>query len=410
MPRSGHIIALCALALLTLGVVMVNSAGMQVAVPKAPGVEVPAITARSVLLSAPTVHMLLASIAMALAAHLPVRRLAGLIEDARPLDSSLSSDVRSLMPIGLAVVAMIGVLLLAYAPVIGKEVNGSHRWIRIPVPGLGDQLSAQPSEIVKWGMVGVIAWYATRRASVLDGFWRGLLPALAIVGVVSACVAVEDLGTGVLIAASACVVLLAGGARLWQFMLFVPLGIAAIATAIVQSPYRVNRILSFIDPYADPRGVGYHMLESMKAIANGAGPGRGLGFGLQKMGFLPEDKTDFLFAVICEELGIAGAALVASLFLMLIWSGFAVIAREPSRLLRLFALGVISTVGMQALINLVVVTGLGPTKGIALPLVSSGGTGWILTGFSLGIVIAIDRTRGAEARLFEHDPRMAPTA
>lgn len=410
MPRAGHIIALCALALLTLGVVMVNSAGMQVAVPKGPGLEVPAITARSVLLSAPTVHMLLAAIAMAFAAHLPVRRLAGVIDESRPSDSSPGADLRSLFPIGLAVVGMIGVLLLAYAPVIGKEVNGSHRWIRIPVPGLGDQLSAQPSEIVKWGMVGVIAWYATRRAAVLDRFWGGLLPALAILGVVSACVAVEDLGTGVLIAASACVVLLAAGARLWQFMLFVPLGVAAIAVAIIQSPYRVNRILSFIDPYADPRGVGYHMLESMKAIANGGGPGRGLGFGLQKMGFLPEDKTDFLFAVICEELGIAGALLVASLFLMLIWSGFAVIAREPSRLLRLFALGVISTVGMQALINLVVVTGLGPTKGIALPLVSSGGTGWILTGFSLGIVIAIDRTRAADGVFSERRALIASAA
>jgi cell division protein FtsW len=393
MIRPGHVVALCALTLLTLGVVMVNSAGMSVAVAKVPGGEVPGITARSVLLSPPTVHMALAAIAMGIAASLPVRRVAIALGGGDEIGAS-PRPAGSLVPVAAAVFGMLVVLALAYAPGIGKEVNGSHRWLRIPVPGLGDQLSAQPSEIVKWGMVGLIAWYATSRASVLGGFWRGLVPALAVIGIVSAFVAVEDLGTAVLIAASACVVLLAGGAKFWQFAMFVPVGVGAIAVAIIESPYRMNRIMSFIDPYADARGVGYHMLESMKAIANGGGPGRGLGFGLQKMGFLPEDKTDFLFAVICEELGIAGAAVVASLFLLLIWSGFAIIAREPVRLLRLFALGVITTVGLQALINLVVVTGLGPTKGIALPLVSSGGTGWILTGFSLGLVMAIDRTQG----------------
>nr|HRJ50661.1 FtsW/RodA/SpoVE family cell cycle protein [Phycisphaerales bacterium] len=150
---------------------------------------------------------------------------------------------------------------------------------------------------------------------------------------------------------------------------------------------------SFVDPYGDPEGSGYHMIQSMLAVMGGEGPGRGLGHGLQKFGYLPEDRTDFLFAVICEELGIAGAAVVIFLFVGMVWAGVSIARREREVFLRLSALGLVSTIALQALMNLAVVTGLGPTKGIALPLVSSGGTGWILTAFSMGILAAIDRTQ-----------------
>jgi hypothetical protein len=169
----------------------------------------------------------------------------------------------------------------------------------------------------------------------------------------------------------------------------------ALAAAIITNPYRIHRITSFLDPYQDAQGKGYHMIQSMVAVANGQFFGRGLGHGLQKFGYLPEDTTDFLFAIVCEELGVFGAALVIFLYGALLWSVLSVIRREPSRFLKLIALGVMATVGLQALINLAVVTGLGPTKGIALPLLSSGGTGWILTAASLGLVIAMDRTQGA---------------
>jgi cell division protein FtsW len=193
----------------------------------------------------------------------------------------------------------------------------------------------------------------------------------------------------------AAVMLIAAGARLWHFAAMAPLGLAAVAGAIIVSPYRVKRILAFMDPYADPEGTGYHMIQSMVAVANGQVFGRGLGFGLQKFGYLPEDRTDFLFAVICEELGLMGATAVIALYAGLLWAGLAIIRREPNTLLKLAALGVVATVGLQAVINLAVVTGLGPTKGIALPLLSSGGTGWILTAASLGLLVAIDRTQRA---------------
>jgi cell division protein FtsW len=137
------------------------------------------------------------------------------------------------------------------------------------------------------------------------------------------------------------------------------------------------------------------MIQSLRAIAEGEGTGRGLGWSVQKFNYLPEDKTDFIFAIICEELGIGGAAVVVGLFLALLWSCHAIIRREREPLLRLLGLGVLTTVGLQAIINLAVVTGLAPTKGIALPLLSSGGTGWMMTAFSLGLVVAIERSQPA---------------
>ena len=175
----------------------------------------------------------------------------------------------------------------------------------------------------------------------------------------------------------------------------VPVGILGVVGAILTSPYRMKRVTAFMDPYADPQGIGYHTIQALVAVAGGNGWGRGLGHGLQKFGYLPEGESDFIFAIICEELGIAGAALVIALFGTLVWAGFMVMRRERDPVLRLFTMGIIATVSMQAIINLAVVTGLAPTKGIALPLLSSGGTGWILTAFSLGLLVAVDRTQEA---------------
>src|SRR6185436_16902775 len=163
-----------------------------------------------------------------------------------------------------------------------------------------------------------------------------------------------------------------------------------VIALIVANPYRIKRIETFVDPYLQPQKDGYHMIQSMLAVSGGQG------FGIQKFGYLPEDTTDFLFAIICEELGIFGALLVAGLYTALLWAGFSIVRRQPSPMLKLLGLGVLSTVGLQALINLAVVTGIGPTKGIALPLVSSGGTGWILTASSLGMLIAMDSEPSVE--------------
>lgn len=395
MLRPGHVIALCVLALLTVGVVMVTSAGMSIrpvdAAPVTPADAGPVEALRGVVLSRPAAYMGLAMLALLLAARAPVGLLARLCHPGggAPGDPG-SRPVRAYALLGVGVAGMLAVLALVYLPGLGREVNGSSRWISVP-PGSESGLSIQPSEIAKWGLVACLAAYAALMGPGMRRFWTGLVPGLAAAGLVAGLVLIEDLGTGVLIGSVACLVLLAGGARFWHFLLFVPAGIAAVVYAIATSDYRVARLTAFLDPYQDPQGTGYHMIQSMTAVAGGEFFGRGLGHGLQKFGYLPEDKTDFLFAVICEELGVFGAAVVVSLFLGLIWAGAAVIRRQDSAVLKLAGLGVVGTVGAQALINLAVVTGLGPTKGIALPLVSAGGTGWILTAASLGLLVAMDR-------------------
>lgn len=384
MLRPGQVVALCVFALLTIGVVMVSSAGMKVGPVDGPDQHLPVMTAQQIIFSRSTCYMLLAIAAMGCGALLPVRRLAGLVH---------TSPEQALKGVAAGCGALVVICGLVYVPHLSRHMNGSHRWIELPVPGLGDALSVQPSEIAKWAMIGLMAWYITARSRMLEEFWRGLVPALIALGAVAGFIVLEDLGTGVLIAMVACLMLLAGGARVRYFAMAVPIGVAGIAGAILMSPYRVKRVLAFMDPYADPQGIGYHTIQSLVAVAGGGGFGRGLGHGLQKFGYLPEDRTDFLFAIICEELGIAGAALVMALFGALTWAGFTIMRREREPVLRLVTLGIVATVGLQAIINLAVVTGLAPTKGIALPLLSSGGTGWIMTAFSLGVLVAIDRSQ-----------------
>jgi cell division protein FtsW len=402
MLRAGHVISLCVLALLGLGVVMVASAGMSVRPIPLPGQasgspgDPSGVWGMliSIVFSQSTVYLLLSVAAMAAASMTPVRRLAAWAErEHNPLGAmgqgARSAGLGDLVLLGAACGAFLLLLSLVYVPGVGKEVNGSARWIRMGF----NSLSFQPSEIVKWGLVIVLPWYGARRAAEMPSFARGLAPGLAAAGLVAGAVVLEDLGTGALIGLVACIVLLAAGATWWHFAAFVPAAVAGLIGAIWVSPYRIKRLTAFLDPYADPQGAGYHMIQSMAAVAGGEGPGRGLGHGLQKFGYLPEDKTDFLFAVICEELGIVGAAIVIALFVALIWAALAVIRREQSVMLKLVGLGVTATVAIQALINMVVVTGLGPTKGIALPLVSSGGTGWVLTAASLGLLVAMDRAQ-----------------
>ncbi len=397
MIRSGHVVALCALALLTIGVVMVNSASLTVTgvagplAPEGAPVQAAAMTLKGLLFTSATVHMLVALVMMGVMAYFPVRRLVG----AAGLSAADQYDhTKAWGGLTLGVVAMLMLLALVYVPGIGQAKNGSHRWIAIP--GIGDGLSAQPSEIAKWGMLLLIAWYCAQRGAQMRSFFKGLGPALVAIGIVAGFIVIEDLGTGLLITTACCLLLLAGGARIWHFLMFVPLGLAGVAVAVIKSPYRLTRITTFLNPFKDAEGTGYHQVQSLIAIANGQGVGRGLGFGLQSKGYLPEDRTDFLFSIICEELGIPGAAAVVFLFVVLIWAGLSIVKNEKSPALKLFALGATVTVGVQAVINLAVVTVVAPTKGIALPLISAGGTGWILTAMSLGLLIAIDRSGDAE--------------
>lgn len=377
MLRPGSVIALATLCLLCLGAVMVASAEMTVRADEI-------VTFRSIATSVSATHMLVALGCMVVVALLPIERLAPVARLGAPWGFPMHRLAV------LATLALVGVLALVYVPGIGREANGSHRWIRVPVFG-----SAQPSEFAKWGLVLLLAIHLAWQGPRIRSFWH-LIVTLVPVALLAGMVILEDLGTGVLMLAVAGTMLLGAGARIWHLLLFAPPALAGLGIALITSPYRVTRLLTFLDPYADPQGTGYHMIQSMVTVAGGEGFGRGLGFGLQKFGYLPEQRTDFLFAVICEELGVVGAALVISLYLAILWSGLSIMKRVPRHTAegaaaRLLTLGVLATVCVQAAINIAVVTGVAPTKGIALPLLSAGGTGWILTASCLGLLIAIDR-------------------
>lgn len=396
MFRMSHGVVLCALSLLVLGVVMVNSAGLSVR-PDPALVESGAVTAaqfakleasyrpisfEQVFFGRTTILAALALLAMFVGSRVDLER-------------AFFDRLGARSPIPWMLGAMALLLLLVHVPGIGREGGNSARWIG------SSRYGFQPSELAKWGMLIVAAWFCVRHAADLRTFRRGFVPALGVVGLICALIGKEDLGTAALVFMSSTAVLLIGGMRLWHAALLLPLGATAAAAAIQLSPYRVNRLLAWRDPWSDANGIGYHIIQSMSAIAGGGLSGRGLGNGLQKFGYLPEDTTDFIYAIVCEELGVMGSLLVVALYAGLLLCGLAIVTRgwkrpEADRIVppfsRLVGIGVLLTIGLQALINLTVVTGVAPTKGIALPLLSSGGSGWVLIGFSLGLVLSIERS------------------
>jgi cell division protein FtsW len=288
---------------------------------------------------------------------------------------------------GIALGAALLLLALLHVPGVGHTVNGATRWVRL------GPVTFQPSEIAKWLMIPVLAAWCAARGRAMRCFFRGFLPAFGGLVLLCALIVVEDLGTAALLAAVGVGLLVMGGARWTHVAMVGAPGVAALAAAVWHRPYRMERIRAFLEPWADPQGAGYQPLQSMLAIADGGMTGSGLGHGMQKLGYLPADTSDFLFAVICEELGLFGALLVMALQLTMIWTLLGMASHRRDVFGRLLAVGVAAMFGVQTLFNLGVVTALLPTKGIALPLVSAGGTGWVMTALAVGWVLADDRFR-----------------
>jgi cell division protein FtsW len=366
MLRPSHLIQLCVVALLGVAVVMVRSASMSI------GQSTPTLTA--LFADRNVIYAGLAIAAMLLASRVNVREMFRTHGWHNPLF--------------WIILLSLGLTALTFVPGLGKNVNGASRWLYLGPRSYG--LSFQPSELVKWVMVLAIAWWCARRRFVMHKFGAGLLPPMMLIAMACGMIVIEDLGTAALIGLVAACLLIAGGARLWQMAVLFPAGAGAVVAAIIHSPYRLARLTAFLDPWADPQGNGYHPIQSMVAIAQGGLFGRGLGNGVQKFGYLPEDTTDFIFAIICEELGVVGALTVVVLYLTILWVGLGIVKDCKDTFARLVGLGVLLTVGVQAAINMAVVTVVVPTKGIALPLLSSGGTGWIMTAFSVGLIAALD--------------------
>ena len=285
---------------------------------------------------------------------------------------------------------LFGVLLLVAVliPGIGREVNGSRRWIALGFA------TFQPSELMKLFVVLYAADYTVRKAAFMDDFRKGFLPMFGVMTIIAFLLLREpDFGALVVVTTIAMAILFLGGLNWRLFASLAVLLALAFVVLIVSSPYRLQRILGFMDPWADAYGKGYQLSHSLIAFGRGEWFGVGLGASVEKLFYLPEAHTDFLLAVIAEELGFAGVATVITLFLFLVHRAFAV-GRQAASLERYYAALVAQGIGVwlavQTFINMGVNMGLLPTKGLTLPLLSFGGTGIVVNCMALAILLRID--------------------
>jgi cell division protein FtsW len=283
-----------------------------------------------------------------------------------------------------------GIVLLALVlvPGIGREVNGARRWLNLLV------VTVQPSELMKLAVVLYAADYTVRKHAVLKNFKRGLLPMLGVMLAVAWLLLREpDFGAFVVVAVTAFGILFLGGMSMRHFGALVGMLAVGFVGLVLSSPYRMQRIFGFMDPWSDAFGKGYQLSHALIAFGRGEWLGVGLGASVEKLHYLPEAHTDFLLAVIAEELGLAGVVAVVGLFVWIVMRAFA-IGRQAALRERYFhslvAQGIGIWIGFQSLINMGVNMGLLPTKGLTLPLMSFGGSGLIVNCVAIAVLLRID--------------------
>jgi len=281
-----------------------------------------------------------------------------------------------------------GLLTLVLLPGVGREVNGSQRWISLHF------VTVQPSELVKLAAVLYAADYTARKAAHMASFRKGFLPMLAVMLVVGWLLLREpDFGAFVVITVIAMGVLFLGGMNWTLFAGLFALLLVGFMLLILTSPYRLQRVAGFMDPWADSYGTGYQLSHALIAFGRGEWLGVGLGASVEKLFYLPEAHTDFLLAVIAEELGFVGVAAVIAAFTWIVTRAF-MIGRRAASLERYFsalvAQGIGLWIGVQAIINIGVNTGMLPTKGLTLPLVSFGGSALVATCCALAVLLRVD--------------------
>jgi len=301
---------------------------------------------------------------------------------------------RSLSPL----VLFVGFLLLTVVliPGIGYEVNGSTRWMRIGIMNL------QVSEPARLCFLMALAGYLVRRNKSLREEFLGFLRPMVVL--IIACILLlfePDFGAAVVLLGTAMVMMFVAGARIRDFLLFLVVATVAMATLAVFSPYRMKRITGFLDPWADPFDSGFQLTQSLIAIGRGEWFGVGLGDSVQKLFYLPEAHTDFVFAVYAEEFGLLGSLILIALFLALLWRVFklAMRAADAERFFEAYiAIGLGTWLGIQAFINIGVNMGMLPTKGLTLPLISYGRSSLIITMICISLLLRIHHELAVDAK------------
>jgi cell division protein FtsW len=291
-------------------------------------------------------------------------------------------------------------LILVLIPRFGAEINQARRWLRFPVGPVS--ISFQPSELAKWSLVFFLAGFCDKFCDSIKLYWKRFVPACLLIGTVAALVIIEDFGTAAFITLLGLLMLIIAGAKWWHVLTPLPFALVGFLVALLRFPGRMRRIAAFINPEEWADSVAYQANQSLIALGSGGLWGKGLGRGICKYGHLPEDTTDFVFAIIGEELGFAGTALVIGLFIVFVWLGILVVVRCEDRFGRFLAGGIVLTIGIQAAINMGVVTVVLPTKGIPLPFVSAGGTSMLLSAAAVGLLINIAK-QSAESPIGENE-------
>ncbi|HTN33540.1 MAG TPA: putative lipid II flippase FtsW [Marinobacter sp.] len=282
------------------------------------------------------------------------------------------------------------VLILVLTP-LGRTVNGSTRWIPF---GL---FNIQVSEVAKLCLIAYLASYVVRRRDELLNTWLGFFKPLAVIGVASVLLMIQpDFGATVVLVAAAAGMIFLSGVRLSRFVPLIATLVVLGAALVLTQPYRLKRVVSYLDPWKDQFDSGYQLTQSLIAFGRGDWGGVGLGNSIQKLFYLPEAHTDFIFAIIAEEFGLLGSLIVLALFTLLIVSGF-IIARRAEKsdmpFGACFSYGLTLLIGLQATINIAVSTGLLPTKGLTLPLVSYGGSSLIIMCICIGVLARVEMER-----------------
>ncbi|MFO7530307.1 MAG: putative lipid II flippase FtsW [Marinobacter sp.] len=288
------------------------------------------------------------------------------------------------------------VLVLVLTP-MGRTVNGSTRWIPF---GL---FNVQVSEVAKLCLIAYLAGYVVRRRDELLNTWPGFLKPLVVLGVASVLLVIQpDFGATVVLVTAAAGMIFLSGVRLTRFLPLIAILVALGTVLVLTQPYRLKRVVSYLDPWKDQFDTGYQLTQSLIAFGRGEWAGVGLGNSIQKLFYLPEAHTDFIFAIIAEEFGLLGSLLVLALFTVLVVSGFVIARRAEKAEMPFgacFAYGLTLLIGLQAWINMAVSTGLLPTKGLTLPLVSYGGSSLMITCVCIGVLVRIEMERLDKVRV-----------
>jgi cell division protein FtsW len=300
--------------------------------------------------------------------------------------AAIRVDYRKLRQPAVVYGALLGTTLLLILVLFLRPVNETHRWVRIGA------LSFQPAELAKLAVILFLAYHLERKGERLNEFLPALFPVLLLLGWFAFLIFIQpDLGSAATLVLIGCVMLFLAGVRLRYFAALALLAVPLLYRAVMVAAYRRDRIEAFLNPWSDARGSGYQIIQSMIALGTGGVSGVGLMEGRQKLFYLPYPYSDFIYAVIGEELGLLGASAVVAGFLLLMWRGLRTAWRAPDAFGTYLAAGLTLAIVLQALINVSVVLGLLPTKGIPLPFISAGGSSLVLTLFSVGLVMNVSQ-------------------